>query len=73
MLGFDVQAALWGQVKDAPHFSRPTIEACANEVQRAIVGLSDALGHARRGDAKLAADGIENTLRRLEGAPPRLS
>lgn len=73
MAGLDIQAALWRQVEDAPNFSRLTIEAAAQGVHRVIVELTEALDHAKRGDAKLAADGIEDALRRLEGAPARLS
>lgn len=69
MARVDVQAALWGQVKDAPNFSKLTIEACAVQVQAAIQSLTVALDHARAFNAEQAAHYAEDALRLLEGAP----
>lgn len=72
----DVPAALEGQVRDDPNYSRLTITACAVQVRAAIQSLSVALDWARiasttDASAALAANYIEDGLRLLEGAPER--
>lgn len=74
----DVPAALEGQLRDDPHYSRLTIDACAVQVRAAIACLSVAHDWAKaaertgsQGYARNAADQIEDALRLLEGAPER--
>lgn len=68
----DVHAALWGQVRDAPNFSKLTIEQCAVQTDAAIQALSVALDWARAGDAAKAGHYVEDALRLLERAPERV-
>jgi len=74
----DVPAALEGQLRDDPNFSRLTIDACAVQVRAAVACLCVAKDWAKaaertgsHGYARNAADQIEDALRLLEGAPER--
>lgn len=69
----DVQAALEGQFRDAPNYSRLTIGQCAVQTRAAIQALCVSLDWARAGDAPKAAHYAEDALRLLEGSPERVA